>query len=259
MHNKVPGASNYVNCVGWLRYNRNCSYWGHPRLNNISGPLWQSLEGKGARISTFVGRLEKSLRKRLHAIAYFNPVTRCIIDTCGQRLSNETCRYYPMLKHAFWCFPQCVADFAQCRPIISVDDTFFWLESTKVHWWLLLAWLQKISSCRLHLQWSRVRTTRTGHCFLALWESKYLVQIDMFAWFWTVTVVCLTVLKNILRGTLHLCICSVHIILPQTFVRNNGARRLSSVWQNHLRNEGFVSQDHVGGFSTERECANTHI
>jgi hypothetical protein len=28
--------------------------------------------------------------------------------------------------------------------------------------------------------------------------------------------------------------------------------------QNHLRNEGFVSQDHIGGFSMKRECANTH-
>jgi hypothetical protein len=30
------------------------------------------------------------------------------------------------------------------------------------------------------------------------------------------------------------------------------------LWQNHLKNEGFVSQDHIGGFSTKRECANTH-
>jgi hypothetical protein len=30
------------------------------------------------------------------------------------------------------------------------------------------------------------------------------------------------------------------------------------MWQNHLKNEGFVSQDHIGGFSTKRECANTH-
>jgi hypothetical protein len=33
---------------------------------------------------------------------------------------------------------------------------------------------------------------------------------------------------------------------------------VAPVWQNHLRNEGFVSQDHIGGFSTKRECANTH-
>jgi hypothetical protein len=31
-----------------------------------------------------------------------------------------------------------------------------------------------------------------------------------------------------------------------------------ALWQNHLKNEGFVSQDHIGGFSTKRECANTH-
>jgi hypothetical protein len=31
------------------------------------------------------------------------------------------------------------------------------------------------------------------------------------------------------------------------------------LWQNHLRNEGFISQDHIEGFSMKRECANTHI
>jgi hypothetical protein len=35
------------------------------------------------------------------------------------------------------------------------------------------------------------------------------------------------VLKIILRGTLHLYIGGVHIILPQIFERSNGARRLS--------------------------------
>jgi hypothetical protein len=43
----------------------------------------------------------------LHAIAHFNPGTKCVIDTCGQWLPNETGRYYPVLKHVFWCFPQC--------------------------------------------------------------------------------------------------------------------------------------------------------
>jgi hypothetical protein len=60
----------------------------------------------------------------LYAIAHFNPDTRCDIDTCGQWLPNETGRYYPVLKHVFWCFPQCVAGFAHCRPVISVDGTF---------------------------------------------------------------------------------------------------------------------------------------
>jgi hypothetical protein len=32
------------------------------------------------------------------------------------------------------------------------------------------------------------------------------------------------------------------------------------VWLNHLRNEGFISQDHIGGFLTKREHINTtHI
>jgi hypothetical protein len=60
----------------------------------------------------------------LHDIAHFNLGTRCNIDTCGQWLPNETGRYYPVLKRVFWCFLQCVAGFAHCRPIISIDDTF---------------------------------------------------------------------------------------------------------------------------------------
>jgi hypothetical protein len=60
----------------------------------------------------------------LHAIAQFNLGTRCDIDTCGQWLPNEIGRYYLVLKRVFWCFPQCVANFIHCRPIISVDVTF---------------------------------------------------------------------------------------------------------------------------------------
>jgi hypothetical protein len=29
------------------------------------------------------------------------------------------------------------------------------------------------------------------------------------------------------------------------------------LWQNHLRNEGFISQDHIKGFSVKLECTNT--
>jgi hypothetical protein len=39
-------------------------------------------------------------------------------------LPNEKGRYYPVLKHVFWCFPQCVTGFTHCRPIIIVDGTF---------------------------------------------------------------------------------------------------------------------------------------
>jgi hypothetical protein len=59
----------------------------------------------------------------LHVIAHFNPGTRCVIDS-SDWLPNETGQYYSVLKHVFWCFPQCVATFTHCRPIISVNDTF---------------------------------------------------------------------------------------------------------------------------------------
>jgi hypothetical protein len=37
----------------------------------------------------------------LHAILHFNPVTRCVIDTCGQWLPNKTDQYYLVLKCVF--------------------------------------------------------------------------------------------------------------------------------------------------------------
>jgi hypothetical protein len=60
----------------------------------------------------------------LNAISYFNPGTRCIIDSCDRWLPNEKGQYYPVLKRVFWCFSQCVVGFAHCRPIVSVDATF---------------------------------------------------------------------------------------------------------------------------------------
>jgi hypothetical protein len=60
----------------------------------------------------------------LNAISYFNPGTRCIINSCDQWLPNEKGRYYLVLKLIFWCFPQCVAGFTHCRPIVSVGTTF---------------------------------------------------------------------------------------------------------------------------------------
>jgi hypothetical protein len=68
---------------------------------------------------------------------------------------------------------------------------------------------------------------RIGHGSLPLSERKYLVQVDPFTLFQTIIMVCLTVLKNLLRGTLHLYTGGVHIILSQTFGRSNGARKLS--------------------------------
>jgi hypothetical protein len=85
------------------------------------------LEGKGARIALLWGDWRESYTKvprLLNAISYFNPGTRCIIDSGDQWLPNEKGRYYPVLKRVFWCFLQCVAGFTHCRPIVSVDATF---------------------------------------------------------------------------------------------------------------------------------------
>jgi hypothetical protein len=41
----------------------------------------------------------------VNAVSHFNLGTRCVIDTCGRWLPNEKDRYYPVLKHTFWCFP----------------------------------------------------------------------------------------------------------------------------------------------------------
>jgi hypothetical protein len=68
MHGQALGAMNCFNCVDWLWYNRSCSYWVYQLSNNISDQLWQSLEGKGARINTFIGRLERSLCKGIEIV-----------------------------------------------------------------------------------------------------------------------------------------------------------------------------------------------
>jgi transposase-like protein len=60
----------------------------------------------------------------LSAIRHFNPGPRFVIDTGDMWLPNDEGRYYQVLKHVFWCFPQCVAGFAHYRTIISVDGTF---------------------------------------------------------------------------------------------------------------------------------------
>jgi hypothetical protein len=75
--------------------------------------LW----GDGSESYTKVPRL-------LNTISYFNPSTKCIINSCGQGLPNEKGRYYPVLKRVFWYFLQCVAGFTHCRPIVNIDATF---------------------------------------------------------------------------------------------------------------------------------------
>jgi hypothetical protein len=51
-----------------------------------------------------------------------------------------------------------------------------WLKSTIVHWWLLLAWLWKISYCRLHLR-SRGSVGSRGSASVALDGLTWLLPI----------------------------------------------------------------------------------
>jgi hypothetical protein len=76
---------------------------------------WRAKEHALALLWGYWREAYAKVPRLLHAIAHFNP---------GPWLANEIGRYYPVLKCIFWCFPQCVAGFAHCRPIISVDGTF---------------------------------------------------------------------------------------------------------------------------------------
>jgi hypothetical protein len=91
------------------------------------------------------------LPRLLNAISHFNPGNRSIIDICDQWMPNKKGRYYLVLKHVFWCFPQCVAGFAPCRHIISVDATFLtW--KYKGTLMVVIGMTTEISSCLLHLR-----------------------------------------------------------------------------------------------------------
>ena len=73
--------------------------------------------------------------KILNAIAHFNPGTKwCIHSTGRQEMHKGSMR--PVMKRAYWCFPQCVEAFKHCKPIISVDSTFL---IGKYHGALLIA------------------------------------------------------------------------------------------------------------------------
>jgi hypothetical protein len=88
------------------------------------GKAWRAKEHALALLWGDWRELYTKVPRLLNAISYFNPGTRCIIDSCDQWLPNEKGRYYPVLKRVFWCFPQCLVGFAHCRPIVSVDATF---------------------------------------------------------------------------------------------------------------------------------------
>jgi hypothetical protein len=88
------------------------------------GKVWRAKEHTLALLWGDWKEAYAKVSRLLHVIAHFNPGTRRDINTCGQWLPNETSQYYSVLKHVFWSFLQCVAGFAHCRYIISVDGTF---------------------------------------------------------------------------------------------------------------------------------------
>jgi hypothetical protein len=54
-----------------------------------------------------------------------------------------------------------------------------------------------------------------------------------------------------------------HVRTAKTFSESIATPSTEIIWLRYCdrtpsNNEGFVSQDHIGGFSTKRECANTH-
>ena len=65
-----------------------------------------------------------NIPKMLAAIAHFNSGTKYIIDTDGRQQMQPCGSILPVLYRVFWCFPQCVAAFKHCRPVMSVDATF---------------------------------------------------------------------------------------------------------------------------------------
>jgi hypothetical protein len=116
----------------------------------------------------------------LSVISHFNPGMKCVIDTSGKWFPNDKCRYCPGLKRVFWCIPWCVAGFAHCRLIISVDDTFL---IGKYKGTLMVAVGITAGSHLLSLAFVLVgvRTMIAGHGSLPLSERKYLAQVDQFA------------------------------------------------------------------------------
>jgi hypothetical protein len=87
------------------------------------GKAWRTKEHAMALLWGDWREAYTKVPRLLHAIAHLNLGTRCGIDSSG-RLPNEIGWYYLVLTCIFWCFLQCVASFAHCRPIISVDVTF---------------------------------------------------------------------------------------------------------------------------------------
>jgi hypothetical protein len=119
-----------------------------------------------------------------------------------------------------------VAGFAHCRPIISVDDTFF---TGKYKCTLMVVIGITVKNQLLSLAFAVVEgeNNESWSCFIGLVRKKVLGPGKSICMISDRHRGCLTLLKNLLRGTLHLYTGGVHVILPQIFGRNSGPRKLS--------------------------------
>jgi hypothetical protein len=75
------------------------------------GKTWKAKEHSLALLWGDWKEAYTKVLRMLSAITHFNLGTRFVIDTGGTWLPNDKGWYCPVLKHIFWCFPQCVAGF----------------------------------------------------------------------------------------------------------------------------------------------------
>jgi hypothetical protein len=76
-----------INCLTTYQVSYGKAWWAKEHALALLWGDWKEVYAKVPRL--------------LHAIAHFNPGTRCDINTYGQWLPNERGRYYPVLKHVF--------------------------------------------------------------------------------------------------------------------------------------------------------------
>jgi hypothetical protein len=119
-----------------------------------------------------------------------------------------------------------VAGFAHCRPIISVDDTFF---TGKYKGTLMVVVGITVKNQLLSLAFALVEceNNESWSCFIGFVRKKVLDPGRFICMILERHHGLLNAAKNILRGTLHLYTGGVHVILPQIFERSNGASKLS--------------------------------
>jgi hypothetical protein len=92
MHDKVSGTSNYVNCVGQSDITVAALIeviHGLTTYRVHYGKAWRAKEHTLALLWGDWRESYTEVMRLLNVISYFNPCTRCIIDSCDQWLLNK--------------------------------------------------------------------------------------------------------------------------------------------------------------------------